>query len=136
MRCNNRHDLLHLSFTLKISVFSGVHTWPSQRYMMELILQKYKADKYIHKKAPSQMLAWVLNTPLLFEDSSSALFFQRIFHYPVGNSIFKVSNRNTKTRCEICSKLIIKTSERRHCRRSGVFIVDLEHISHLFLVFL
>ena len=25
---------------------------------------------YIHKKAPSEMLAWVLNTPLLFEGSS------------------------------------------------------------------
>ena len=24
----------------------------------------------------------------------------------------------------------------RHCRRSGVFIVNFEHISHLFLVFL
>ena len=51
--------------------------------MMEIILRKYKVDKYIHKKAPSQMLAWVLNTPLLFEDSSNALFFQRIFHYKV-----------------------------------------------------
>ena len=29
--------------------------------------------KYIHKKAPSSMLAWVLNTPLLFEDSSNVL---------------------------------------------------------------
>ena len=27
------------------------------------------------------MLAWVLNTPLLFEDSSNVLFFKRIFHY-------------------------------------------------------
>ena len=28
--------------------------------------------------------------------------------YPVGNYMFKVSNRNTKTRREICSKLTIK----------------------------
>ena len=28
---------------------------------------------------------------------------------PVGNYMFKVSNRNTKTRCEICPKLTIKT---------------------------
>ena len=34
------------------------------------------------------------------------------------------------------SKLIIKATERRHGRRSGVFIVNFEHISHLFLVFL
>ena len=41
-----------------------------------------------------------------------------------------------RKRCEICSKLIIKTPERRQCRCSGVFIVNFEHISHLFLVFL
>ena len=33
-------------------------------------------------------------------------------------------------------KLTIKTLERRHWRRSRVFIVDFEHISHLVLVFL
>ena len=38
--------------------------------------------------------------------------------------------------CEICTKLIIKTPERRQPRRSGVFIVvNFEHISHIFLVF-
>ena len=32
-------------------------------------------------------------------------------------------------RCEICSKLKIRTPER--WRRSGIFIVNFEHISHL-----
>ena len=54
----------------------------------------------------------------------------------VGNYIFKVNSRNTRTRCEICSELTIKTSKRRHWLRSGVFIVNFEHISHLVLVFL
>ena len=27
--------------------------------------------------------------------------------------MFKVNNRNTRTRCEICSELTIKTTERR-----------------------
>ena len=31
----------------------------------------------------------------------------------------------------MCLKLTIKTSERRHWRRSGVFIVNFEHILHL-----
>ena len=48
----------------------------------------------------------------------------------------KVNNRNTRKRCEICSKLTIKTPERRHWRRSDVFIVNSEYISHLFLQFL
>ena len=34
-------------------------------------------------------------------------------YYPAGNCMFKVNNRNTRTRCEICSKLTIKTPERR-----------------------
>ena len=32
--------------------------------------------------------------------------------FPAGNYMFKVSKRNTRTRCEICSKLSIKTPER------------------------
>ena len=49
---------------------------------------------------------------------------------------FKVNNRNIRARCEIYSKLTIKTPEQRHWRRSGVFIVNCEHISHFFLVLL
>ena len=32
---------------------------------------------------------------------------------PVGDYIFKVNNRNSRSRCKICSKLTIKTPERR-----------------------
>ena len=47
-----------------------------------------------------------------------------------------VSNRNTRTRCETCSELTIKTPEWRQWHRFNAFIVNFEHISHLFLVFL
>ena len=47
---------------------------------------------------------------------------------PGGNYILKVNSRNTRKRCEICSKLTIKTPD--------VFIVNFEHIVHLVLVFL
>ena len=40
-----------------------------------------------------------------------------------------VNNWNTRKRCEICSKLTIKTPERRQWRRSDVFIVNFEYIS-------
>ena len=33
---------------------------------------------------------------------------------PINIYLFKVNNRNTRTRCETCSKLTIKTPERRH----------------------
>ena len=52
------------------------------------------------------------------------------------NYIFKVNNRNTRARCEICSKLTIKTPECRQWRRSCVFIGNFEYILHLFLVLL
>ena len=53
---------------------------------------------------------------------------------PADIYLLKVNNRNTSTRCEICLKLTIKTAERRHWRRSGVFIVNFKHIIQLVLV--
>ena len=63
-----------------------------------------------------------LKTPLLFSLDIT------------GNYMLK--RRNIRARCEICSTPTIKTPERRHWRRSGVFIVNFEHTSHLVLVFL
>ena len=62
------------------------------------------------------------------------------FPYPRTNPaniyLLKVNNRDTRERYEICSKITIKTLKERQWRRSGVFLVNFEHISHLFLVFL
>ena len=44
--------------------------------------------------------------------------------------------RNTRKRCETCSKFTIKTTETRQWHRFGIFIFNFEHVSHLFLVFL
>ena len=52
--------------------------------------------------------------------------------YSANIYLFKVNNRNTRKRYEICSKLAIKT---RQCLRSSVFIVNFERLSHLFLRF-
>ena len=52
--------------------------------------------------------------------------------FPAGNYMFKVSNKNTRTRCEN----MFKVNNKDTWRRSGVFIVNFEHISHLALVFL
>ena len=67
-----------------------------------------------------------------------SLFFSyfRFFINPAGIYLLKVSNRNTRTICKICSKLLVKTPERRQWGRSGVFIVNFKHISHFVLVFL
>ena len=56
--------------------------------------------------------------------------------FPANIYLLKVRNWNIRKRCEICSKLTIKAPERRQWRHSGVLIVNFEHISHFFLVFL
>ena len=50
---------------------------------------------------------------------------------PANIYLLKVNDRNTRTRREIYSKLKIKTSD-----DVAVFIVNFEHVSHPFLVFL
>ena len=57
-----------------------------------------------------------------------------MYSVPAGNYLFKVNRRNTRTWHEICSKLSIKTPEQCQLRRSGVFIVNFEHILRLVLV--
>ena len=47
----------------------------------------------------------------------------RQIFFPTNIYLVKVNNRNTKKKCEICSKLTIKTPE-----RYGVFLGDFEHI--------
>ena len=81
----------------------------------------------------------IFNISLGFENThEDSTFFTHVIRIPTpaGNSIFKVNNRNTRKRCEICSKLTIKTSEWNHRRYSSVFIINFEHILHLDLVFL
>ena len=48
--------------------------------------------------------------------------------------MFRVNNRNIKTRYEICSKLTIKTPEQRQWRRPGVFVIKFEYISSILLL--
>ena len=47
------------------------------------------------------------------------------YDIPVDNYMLKASNRNTKTRCEICSKLTIKTPERHQNDAIGIVLVSL-----------
>ena len=47
---------------------------------------------------------------------------------PAGIYLVKVNKRNTRTRCEICSKVTKKTPEGRHWRHFVVFVVNFEHV--------
>ena len=52
--------------------------------------------------------------------------------FPANIYLYRVNHWNTWKSCEICSKLTTKTLELRHWRHSGVFTLNLEHISHPF----
>ena len=56
--------------------------------------------------------------------------------FPGNIYLFKVNNRSTRKRCEMCSKLTMEITEGCQRHHSGVFIDNFEHISPLFLVFL
>ena len=49
--------------------------------------------------------------------------------------LFKVNNGSTRTMCEICSKVLKRTPERRHRCRSAVLFINFKQISHIGLVF-
>ena len=53
--------------------------------------------------------------------------------YPANINLFKASNRNTRTKCEICSKLTIKTPEWRQSLRSSVLLLT-SNIFHTFFL--
>ena len=65
-----------------------------------------------------------------------ALWACLVAHISAGIYLVKFHNRNTRTRCEICSQLTINIPERRYLRSSGVFVVNSEHISHLVFLLL
>ena len=82
-------------------------------------------------------LKWTQNKVFQIPSTIAAWNFSDFLHeiivaYPAGIYLpAQINNRSTRTRCEICSKLTIKAPEQRQWRRSGVFIGNFEHISHL-----
>ena len=125
----------------KYGVFSGRLFFPAfglktERYEVSLRIQsecrKIRPEKTPYLDTFHTVMGRVVDVMLDLYNN----FPQISSDFPVNIFLFKVNNRNTRNRCEICSKLIIKTPERRQRRRSCVFIVNFEHISHLFLVFL
>ena len=69
-----------------------------------------------------------IHSPKYLGNNPETIFANILGLYPVGIYLFKVNNRNTRTRSKICSHV-------HNWCRFGVFIVNFEHISHLVLVF-
>ena len=75
------------------------------------------------------MTSWLQNHMTwesIIVPSQSKGWSQNLESFPAGIYLHKVNNINLGTKCEIYSKLTIKTPE-----RFGFFIVNFEHISHV-----
>ena len=99
-----------------------------------------KIDKYLPKAINKNiglmysMFCWIFSNSTIKTPERCQAFW---FLNQANIYLLKIINRNTRKICEICSKLTIETPERCNWhRRSGVFIINFQHILHLFLVFL
>ena len=64
----------------------------------------------------------------------TALCNELILYVPGNKYMLKVIIRNTRKECEIYSNLTIKTQKQCQSCHSGVFILNLEHVSLGFLL--
>ena len=101
--CNNYFWIKEsCSLTKKLIYESTVRIYPVSNFM------------FIVKNKQIQWLGWGL-FQFLYEDFQTKIFWRvaKPYSYPASNYMFKVNNRNTRARCEICLKLAKKTPERR-----------------------
>ena len=84
--------------------------------------QKCPPDVFHIENALSYVFAYILNHSTGSINAISAHIY-----------LFKVTPETLKKGCETCSKLTIKTPERRQWRLSGLSIANFEHISQHFL---
>ena len=75
----------------------------------------FSLSNELYKNAKLEIYRNNVNKNTIVKLDTQKLSLKFILNDPAGNYMFKVNSRNTRTRCEICSKLRIKTPERRHC---------------------
>ena len=118
--------------------------WIVERTFAGILIELYNSPKSLYCESRKTLWkdSWFVCSKYLyyriFLENSYKVFWRNVSQktFPANIYLLKVNNRNYRTTCEICSKLTIMTPEWRQWHRSGVFIVNFGHISHLTLVFL
>ena len=80
--------------------------WENVKVSRNIVLNKSFEMKSENCEKSSDRLDWILDYRSIAHPADS----------PVGNYRFKFSNRNTRRKCEICSKSTIRKPERRQWR--------------------
>ena len=112
---NMSHNLKPLLARRKrLFTISGTQSQPSLNGIPSVAREHVDS---LHQNAVTTLLYGKNNVELSLV-SLNYVFFEKqplevVYCIPAGNYMFKVNNRNTRTRCVICSKLTIKTPERR-----------------------
>ena len=73
---------------------------------------------------------------LILQILATFIYVFSLCNNPANIYLFKVNNEIIKAMCETCSKSTIKTLDQRQWNCSGAFVVNFDHISRFFLVFL
>ena len=126
---------LHLATIVLFSVTLNAMSWSP--LLVSFLILFCSVNSHYHLLYKHQMKSFCINIPLYFHvfRYAAALEFTVLQRStPAIICLFKVNNRNRKM-SEICSGLTVNTPERCHWCRSGVFIVNFEHISQLFWCF-
>ena len=88
--------------SFRTASISKMWTW-SEIWLMFKMFLEYQNVTF--KIADSNNVFWKCIQMLIYEPIN---YLNKIMCYPAGNYMYKVNNRNIRTRCEICSKLAIK----------------------------
>ena len=94
-----------------IPTMSGLLSWQSDLQNTSVAIGKF----YCEFRLAEEQCRYDLEAILIAQNLQKT---REIKQAPAGNYMFKVNSRNTRTRCEICSKLTGNTPELRQRRRS------------------
>ena len=125
---NSQETLLTLfSVEAFLGLINGCFTVHAESILSKLIYERNFATDVFMWVLQKVFGAAFYKTPPSICIKSSILC-----NIPTNIYLFKFKGK----KYEICSKLKLKTPERRQWRSFSLFIVEFEHISHLFLAFL
>ena len=115
-------SLLHLWHLLRYNE-SIWRNFGTRSFIAETFLKNLEMDTWFHSQRNQSV------------DLHCKLIHWFLREWNSGLKRVKTFKRNLEV-IQLCSQLTVKTPERLHWRRSGVFIANCEHISYLFPVFL